>query len=104
MEKALLLLLNQSVTITPATGLDGDGMETYGTAVVVQAIIFQQQKLVLGPLGDTVVSTSQIYVDGITAVTTSSKIVLPDGTAPLILAVSTFPDQYGAIHHKVIFT
>lgn len=104
MEKALLLLLNQSVSITPATGLTGDGIPSYGSAVIVKACIFEQQKLVRGPLGENVVSTTQTYVDGATAVTTSSKIVLPDGTVPLILAVSTFPDEYGAIHHKIIYT
>jgi hypothetical protein len=104
MDKAVLLILNQSVTITAATGLDGNGMETYGTGVVVKAIVFHKQRLVIGPQGDSVVSTAQVYVDGPTAVTTSSKITLPDGTTPLILAVSTYPDQNGDTDHKVIYT
>ena len=104
MDKSLLLLLNQLVAISPATGLDGNGMETYGTSANVKCIIFQKQQLVVNAQGDSVVSTSQIFVDGDTAVTTSSKITLPDGSSPLILAVSTFPDEFGKADHKVIYT
>jgi hypothetical protein len=92
------------VTITSATGLDEYGMEVLGTPVVVKCCIFQKQQLVLGPQGDNVVSSTQIYVDGPTVVTTSSKIVLPDGTSPMVLAVSTFPDEWGVIDHKVIYS
>jgi hypothetical protein len=103
-DKSLLLLLNQSITLAPSTGLDGYGIETFGSAVTVKAIIFQKQKLVLNAQGDSVVSTAQTFVDGTTTVTTNSKITLPDGTTPIIFAVSSFPNELGAIDYKIIYT
>jgi hypothetical protein len=104
MDTGLLSLLNQTVQIAPSTGLDGNGMETYGTPVPIPALIFEHQKLVSGPQATTVVSTTQVYVNGPTDVTTSSKITLPNGTSPLILAVSAFPDEHGNIDYKIVYT
>lgn len=104
MDKATLLLLNQTVTIAPATGVDGYAQPTFGTGVLVNAVVFGKQKVVKNAQGQDVLSTAQTFVNGTTAVTTSSKITLPDGTTPPILAVATFPDADGTTHHKVIYT
>jgi len=104
MDAGLLLLLNQHVTIAPATGLDSEGMRTYGTAVTVDALVIGKQKLVLDSQGRDVVSSAQVYLDGTAVVTTESKITLPDGTTPVILAVSVYPDLDGVTDHKVVYT
>lgn len=104
MDAGLLLLLNQHVTIAPATGVDTEGMRTYGTAVTYDALVIGKQKLVRDAQGRDVVSSAQVYVDGTAVVTAESKITLPDGTTPVILAVSVYPGLEGVTDHKVIYT
>jgi hypothetical protein len=104
MDAGLLVLLNQHVTIAPATGLDSEGMTTYGTAVTYDALVVGKQKLMRDMQGREVVSSAQVYVDGTAVVTASSKITLPDGTTPTILAVSSYPDLDGVTDHQVIYT
>lgn len=104
MDIGLLTLLNQTITLAPATGLDGYGKATYGTAVSVPALVEQRLKMIRDAQGREVVSSTQAFVDGTTVVTTESKITLPDGSTPVILAVASMPDVDGTIYSKVIYT
>lgn len=104
MDIGLLLLLNQMITIAPATGLDSEGMRTYGAAVSSAALVIGKQKMVRDAQGHDAVSSVQVYVDGTVLVTAESRITLPDGTQPVILAVSSYPDENGVIDHKVVYT
>ena len=104
MDASLLLLLKQTITIEPASGMDAYGQSSYGTGVSVPARVEGRNRVVVDAQGNNAVSSTTIYVDGPTVVTTSSRITLPDGTTPLILSIESMPDIDGTPHHKVIFT
>lgn len=104
MDAALLALLNQVITIESATGVDAYGQSRYGTAVLVHSRVEGRNRKVLDAQGNEVVSSTTIYVDGPTVITTASRITLPDGTKPVILAIAEMPDIDGTPHHKVIYT
>lgn len=104
MDASLLLLLNQLITIESTSGMDAYGQSTYGTGVSVKARVEGRNRVVVDAQGNNAVSSTTIYVDGPTVVTTSSRITLPDGTTPLILAIASMPDIDGTPHHKVIYT
>ena len=104
MDASLLLLLNQLITIEPTTGMDAYGQSSYGTGVSVKARVEGKNRMVMDAQGNNVVSGTTIYVDGITVVATSSRITLPNGTKPLVLAIAEMPDINGTCHHKIIYT
>jgi len=104
MDASLLLLLNQLITIEPASGMDAYGQSSYGTGVSVHARVEGRNRVVVDAQGNNAVSSTTIYVDGLTVVSTASRITLPNGTTPLILAIAEMPDIDGTPHHKVIYT
>ena len=104
MDRSLLSLLKQTVLIQTSTGADGYGQQAYGTAVSIPARIIGRNRLVRNVQGQEVISTVQIIVNGDVAVTTFSRITLPDGSTPLVIAVLEMPDAYGIPYHKVIYT
>lgn len=96
--------LRQTVAIEPFSAYNDYGEPTYGTAVSNNARIVQKTKMVRDAGGKEVVSTTQIYVNGSATVATTSRITLPDGTKPLILAIDITPDARGNAYLKVIYT
>ena len=81
----------QVVTIeTPGT-YDAYGNPSTGTSTSYNAIIFQKNRVVIDRQGKQVVSACQIMMSGSVSVNPESKITLPDGTQPVILAVNKTP-------------
>ena len=105
---ALKALFTRSVTIEPASGLSAGGATTYGTSVSYPARVERRNQLVKGGNGRDVLATTVVYVGsnttgaGLPSATPQSRITLPDGTTPPILAVDRQDDLSGA-HHEVVF-
>jgi head-tail adaptor len=96
--------LGQTVTIAPLSTANAYGESTYGSAVTVDARVEQNDKQTLDAQGNMVISTSQVTVDGDTAVAATSRITLPDATTPKIIAVKKLIGPDGTAYAKVIYT
>ena len=97
-------IMGQSVTIYKATGMDGYGKRTYATSGTVYspARVQMQNKLVRDPQGREIILVGVVYVLGNCNVAIGDKIVLPDGTSPVIVDVNTEYDIDMTVHHTVI--
>lgn len=104
MECDFLEFLQQTVIIEPWTGQNVYAEATYGPGANYSARVQQKVKMIRNAQGQEVVSTAQVYLDGSVSVTTEDRITLSDGTQPLIQAVTSPPDETGAVHHKVVWT
>jgi hypothetical protein len=101
MERDLLELLTQTVTVETVTSRDGYGKPVYGTARTYRARVVGKTRLVRDANGVERVSSETVYADS-TDLMPTDRITLPDGSQPLILSVGSYPDERGA-HHQVIF-
>ena len=81
----------QIVIIETPGSYDDFGNPSTGTSASYNAIIFQKNRVVLDRTGKQVVSACEIMMSGSVSVDPESKITLPDGTQPTILAVSKTP-------------
>lgn len=98
-------LMNDTVSVTPFSSLDGFGKPSYGTSVdyansrvkfkVRQVFDFEGQEVTAG--GDVVLGSNAV-------IGATDKLTLPDNTTPKILNVESIPDESGSAHHtRIIF-
>jgi len=104
LEQDFLKWFNQIVTIEPFTGVNAYGEPQYGAAVQYSAFVQRKTKLVRDRMGQEVVSTAQVYLDGSVDVGIQDRITLPDGSQPVILSIEALSDETGNTHHKVVNT
>jgi len=99
-------MLGQEVVIEPYTGSDSFGAPVYGPGASYPARVVGEVKMVRSPTGEEVVSSTKVTIpgppDGPEAVDPRSRITLPDGSTPPILAAPSYPDEYGDIDHIVL--
>lgn len=111
LEAQLRELMTQTVTLSTFVSYNSyGGGNVYGTAKTYAARVERETKLVKGPQGREVVSTTTVYVgttstSGVipTGFGSNGKIVLPTGDSPAILAVDIFPDEASVVHHAVVY-
>lgn len=103
-EAAFLAMMPSTVTIYAKTAMDAYGKMTFsGTGTAVRCRIQETGRVVRSPDGRDVYETGTIIFYGCPTITTDSKIVLPDGTSPLIISVTDHNDDVGANHITVSF-
>lgn len=100
-ETEYLELFSERVAIFPAASMDVYGKFTYSASVSASAHLVSESKLVVKPDGREVMQTGKAILYGQVAVNTQSKIVLADGTSPVIVSVDTPHDENGW-HHTVV--
>jgi hypothetical protein len=101
-DSALVALLNQSVTIATATMTNVYGEETFGAAATVAARVEPRIENVTTQDGEVEPSRAFVYMNGNVNVTTTSKVTLPDGSTPIILAVEKHTDEAGTVDHTKV--
>ena len=101
----LLELMPDTITVKALSGLstDGRGVATYTTGTSYRARKVLKQQLVRTFEGTEEISNTTIWVASTSTFAASSEFVLPDGSAPPLLAVETFSDEDGITHSKVMF-
>ena len=97
----LLEMMTQTVTIAPLTGRDNYGKPTFGTGVVWRARIKGTNRRVVDHAGQEAVSTTEVWIGGVSGIGPTDQLTLPDGTSPPLLKVERYPDEDGNSFEKV---
>jgi len=99
----LLALMPHSVSVAHRASQDKYGAITYGSGTTWRARIQSKITLVRNSQGLEAVSRTQAYLAGVAHVGIRDRVTLPDGTAPVILAIATFPDEKGDAYEVIYF-
>jgi len=101
-ESAYLELFSERITLYPPASTDQYGKRTFSASgVTACAHLVSDRSLTRDQDGREVVEEGKVYVYGTPTVTNDYRLVLADGTEPIIIGVDTPHDQNGA-HHTVI--
>jgi len=104
LEAAFLELMPSTVTIYAQTALDSYGKQTFsGSGTGVRCRIQQTGRVSHDDKGRQVIEEGRIIFYGVPTVGLSSKIVLPDGSSPVILSVQVHLDEDGNNHTTVSY-
>ena len=92
----LLEMLESVVAIAPADQRALDGKRTYGSSVNIQAHIEVRNDMVRNTSGEEVMSAGRCDLDShYPNVDESSRLILPDGAQPTVVAVAHTYDSNG---------
>ena len=99
-------LLNQTITLSTFNSTDKYGDCSYNSPVSYKARVERRIKIVRSMQGMEAVSTAAIYLDGTVSLDSKGrdKITLPDGSTPIILAISDGIDGGGATYYTEVST
>lgn len=103
----LTIYAKQSITVRENTGFDAYGSPIWASTTAAStyaALIVQKVQSIRDSKGVDKVSNTQIYLSGNTSINIEDKIVLPDATEPLIIAVQKYPDFDGTNVITEVFT
>ena len=101
-ESDFLELFSERITLYPPATLDKYGKRSFSASgVTACAHLVSEVSLSRDQDGREVTETGRIYVYGTPTVTTDYRLVLTDGSEPIIIGVDVPHDQNGA-HHTVI--
>jgi len=101
--------MDQTVTVKAHSGYNSVGDVQFSTASAShKARVEKVQRMVKGPDGRDVLATTRVFVGCTTAgvaptITVQSKVTLPDGNAPPVLAVETHRKLTGGTDHQAVF-
>lgn len=102
-EAEFLALMSSTVTVYAQASIDQYGKRSWsGTGTTYTCRLQDTNELLRDAEGRELVVTGKAYIYGAPAVTTDHKIVLPDGSSPVIHAVTINRDEAGD-HHTVIY-
>ncbi len=100
-----LELMREVVLIEAWDGsMSADGKRTYSSAVPTKARIARKPTMIIDGQGREVQSSVQVYVDGDVEVDVQSRVTLPGGDRPTLLAVRDMIGPGGSAYAKVIYT
>ena len=101
-EREYLELFSERVTLYPPSTKDKYGKTTFSASGVSACVHLVAEELVMRDIdGREVIQTGKAYVYGTPTVDTTYKMVLADGSIPVVLSVDVANDQNGP-HHTVI--
>ena len=96
-------MLTSTVTVYPLSSRDSYSKPTYGVGVPYSARISERHVKVRDANGEEVVADGKIIIDGNSTISPDSKIILPDSSEPVIIAVNRAYDENGPHHTRIFF-
>lgn len=103
-ETDFLSMMPSTVTVYAKTSADAYGKIAFSpTGTAVRCRIQQTGRVVKTENNRDVYEEGQVIFYGTPTITPDSKIVLPDGTSPLILSIRLYNDDTGPHHTTVSF-
>lgn len=102
-----LELMPDTVSIQDVSSRDKYGKRSYGTAASYRARVREKLERIMNLEGREDWAKTKVWIapnaDGtLPTLTTDSKVTLPDGSTPPILAIERIPDEDG-YHHMVVW-
>lgn len=94
-------LFSETITYFAPTSRDVYGNRTHGASATAPAHLVAETEMIRTADDREIVQKGKIYLYGDYPITTAYKIVLEDGSVPLIIAVDQPHDQNG-VHHTVV--
>lgn len=99
---AFLEMMPSTVTVFPQSSRDAYGKQTFaGTGTVVRCRVVPTNDVIRDANGREVVASGRVLCYGTPAVTVDSRLLLPDGSDAIVVAVQVQNDEDGA-HHTVV--
>lgn len=94
--RALRQLCPHTVSIELWSSQNSYGEPSYAAAATYSCLIEKRPRLVRALDGKEVVSGAAVYLtEAVSGLTPKARVTLPDGSTPVILSVSTFPNKSG---------
>lgn len=95
-------LFSETVTLYPPTALDKYGKRSFAASgVSASAHYMAEERLLKSNDGRDVVVKGKLLIYGNVTATTDYRIVLDDGSEPIIVSVD-YPHDQDGVHHTVI--
>lgn len=95
-------LFSESVTLYPPSSTDVYGKRTFSsTGVTASAHYVAEDALIRTTDGRDVVVKGKLYLYGNVTATNDYRVVLEDGSEPIIVAVD-YPHDQNGVHHTVL--
>ena len=102
MDALLKEFLTETVYLSTQSTVNSYGKRTFSSGVAYAARLVYEDRLIRKADGRDILETGRAIIDGNPEVTNNSKILLPDGTTPVITSVSQVKDEFGSGHHVVV--
>lgn len=96
-------LMPDEVTVQSFISYDAYSNPSYGSPNVFQARVTYRNRRVLNDKGEEVVARGEAWLATILPISARDKVMLSDGTLPLILNVSKVSDEDGPLYTKLDF-
>lgn len=97
-------MMATTVTVYRRTGQDTYGQPSYGPAQgPYPARVNNVQRNVIGPEGQMVVAKGRAWLDTVDVFNVNDKVVLADGSTPVLLNVNQVPDETGPAYTSFDF-
>jgi len=105
LDGTLKAMMRQTVTVTPFSGRDSYGADSYGTAVTYPAREQAEQRLIKDTSGRDVLAQTTVYIGpnsagNLPGLGLKDKLTLSDGSTPPILTAKAVTDEAGEAHHE----
>ena len=101
-EYDFLEMMIDTITLEPLTGADGYSKPTFGPGTQLRARVEYRTRLVRTVDNVEAVSTATTILFDAQPVDPMSRLTLPDGTQPKILAVNNFKDDIGVYNIEIM--
>jgi hypothetical protein len=103
MEPLLQELLTDQIVVYNMSTLDNYGKRSWSaTGTTYRCRLMYDVLMTRDSAGRQVFEKGRAIVDGTPGITTDMKIVLPDGSSPVVLSIDEVSDETGAAHHTVV--
>ena len=89
----------QTCTVATRASLSGYAVPSFNAATSFKCRWVEKRANVVDSQGQTVAQRGLLWVMSTAAIDPTSKVTLPDGTAPPIIAADAFSDESGRYHH-----
>lgn len=94
-------MMNETITVKTPTTVNNYGEQSHAGTTTYSAFIVRNPRITRDNNGREVVASATLYVNS-TSISVRDQIVMPDGSTPPIVSVSTYYDENGSIHHQEV--
>ena len=103
-ERQFRTMMPHTVTVRTLASKSADGSPTYSTAAsTYTARVVTAQRQIRDGSGNVKMAAFDVWIASTGSLSPQSRFTLPDGSSPPVLSLSSYPDEDGTHHTKVVF-